>query len=105
MEHHSNIVPWQLIANEKNIKLRVVPITDNGEIVFEEFVKMINGKTKLISVVTFQIHWGQLTLVEEIIEAAHNHNIPVFLDGAQAIQHLNVDVRKLDCDFFCVFRT
>jgi cysteine desulfurase/selenocysteine lyase len=100
MEHHSNIVPWQLIANEKNIKLRVVPITDNGEIVFEEFVKMINGKTKLISVVYVSNSLGTVNPVEEIIEAAHNHNIPVFLDGAQAVQHLNVDVRKLDCDFF-----
>jgi cysteine desulfurase/selenocysteine lyase len=100
MEHHSNIVPWQLIAKEKNIKLRVVPITDEGEIIFEEFEKMINEKTKLISVVYVSNSLGTINPVKEIIKTAHGHNIPVLLDGAQAIQHLNVNVRELDCDFF-----
>ena len=100
MEHHSNIVPWQLIAKEKNIKLRVVPITDSGEIIFEEFEKLINEKTKLVSVVYVSNSLGTVNPVEKIIEAAHKHNIPVLLDGAQAIQHLDVDVQKLDCDFF-----
>jgi cysteine desulfurase/selenocysteine lyase len=99
MEHHSNIVPWQLIAKEKNIKLRIVPITDSGEIIFEEFEKMINEKTKIVSVVYVSNSLGTINPVENIIETAHAHNIPVLLDGAQAIQHLNVDVRKLDCDF------
>lgn len=100
MEHHSNIVPWQLIAKEKNIKLRVVPITDSGEIIFEEFEKLINEKTKLISVVYVSNSLGTVNPVEKIIATAHKHNIPVLLDGAQAIQHLDVDVQKLDCDFF-----
>ena len=100
MEHHSNIVPWQLLAKEKNIKLRVVPITDDGEIIFEEFEKMINEKTKLVSVVYASNSLGTVNPVEKIIEAAHNHNIPVLIDGAQAVQHFSVDMRKLDCDFF-----
>jgi cysteine desulfurase/selenocysteine lyase len=100
MEHHSNIVPWQLLAKDKKIKLRVVPITDDGEIIFEEFEKLINEKTKLIAVVYVSNSLGTINPVEEIIETAHKHKIPVLLDGAQAIQHLSVDVQKLDCDFF-----
>lgn len=99
MEHHSNIVPWQLLAKEKNIKLRVVPITDKGEIIFEEFEKMINENTKLVSVVYVSNSLGTVNPVEEIIETAHKYNIPVILDGAQSMQHLRVDVQKLDCDF------
>ncbi len=98
MEHHSNIVPWQLIAKEKNIKLRVIPITDKGEIIFEEFEKMINEKTKLVSVVYVSNSLGTVNPVEKIIETSHKFDIPVILDAAQAIQHLNIDVQKLDCD-------
>jgi cysteine desulfurase / selenocysteine lyase len=100
MEHHSNIVPWQLLAKDKKIKIRVVPITDDGEIIFEEFEKMINEKTKLVSVVYVSNSLGTVNPVEKIIETAHSRNIPVLIDGAQAIQHLSVDVQKLDCDFF-----
>ncbi len=99
MEHHSSIVPWQIIAEEKNLKLRVVPITDEGEINFEEFVKMINERTKLVSVVYVSNSLGTINPVEKIIEAAHKAGVPVLLDAAQAIQHLHVDVQKLDCDF------
>ncbi len=99
MEHHSNIVPWQLIAKEKNLKLKIVPITDSGEIIFEEFEKMINEKTKLVSVVYVSNSLGTVNPVEKIIESAHRYNIPVILDAAQAIQHLKIDVKKLDCDF------
>jgi len=102
MEHHSNIVPWQLIAKEKNIKIRVVPITDNGEIIFEEFEKMINERTKLVAVVYVSNSLGTINPVEEIIKTAHKHNIPVLIDGAQAVQHLHVDVQKLDCDFLAL---
>ncbi len=98
MEHHSNIVPWQLIAKDKNIKLRVVPITDTGEIIFEEFEKMINEKTKLVSVVYVSNSLGTVNPVEKIIKTAHRYNLPVILDAAQAIQHLSIDVQKLDCD-------
>lgn len=99
MEHHSNIVPWQLIHDQKKIKLRVIPIDDNGEIIFEEFLKLINEKTKLISIVYISNSLGTVNPVEKVIEAAHRHNIPVLLDAAQAIQHLKIDVQKLDCDF------
>ncbi|MDR3626011.1 MAG: cysteine desulfurase [Ignavibacteriaceae bacterium] len=102
MEHHSNIVPWQLVAKEKKIKIRVVPITDTGEIVLEEFEKLINEKTKLVSVVYVSNSLGTVNPVEDIIKIAHKHNIPVLLDGAQAVQHLNVDVQKLDCDFLAL---
>lgn len=98
MEHHSNIVPWQLIAKDKNIKLRVVPITDTGELIFEEFEKLINDRTKLVSVVYVSNSLGTVNPVERIIETAHRFGIPVILDAAQAIQHLRIDVQKLDCD-------
>ncbi len=99
MEHHSNIIPWQLIQDQKKIKLRVIPIDDNGEIIFEEFLKLINEKTKLISVVYVSNSLGTINPVEKIIETAHQQNIPVLLDAAQAIQHIAIDVQKLDCDF------
>jgi len=98
MEHHSNIVPWQLIAKGKDVKLRIIPITDNGEIIFEEFEKLINEKTKLVSVVYVSNSLGTVNPVEAIIETAHKYGIPVILDAAQAIQHLTIDVQKLDCD-------
>ncbi len=99
MEHHSNIVPWQLIQDQKKIKLRIIPIDDNGEIIFDEFIKLINEKTKLISIVYVSNSLGTINPVERIIEEAHRHNIPVLLDAAQAIQHIKIDVKKLDCDF------
>ncbi|MHB8580873.1 MAG: cysteine desulfurase [Ignavibacteriaceae bacterium] len=99
MEHHSNIVPWQLIQDQKKIKLRIIPIDDNGEIIFDEFLKLINEKTKLISIVYVSNSLGTINPVERIIEEAHRHNIPVLLDAAQAIQHIKIDVQKLDCDF------
>ena len=99
MEHHSNIVPWQFLRDEKNIKLKVIPLNDKGEIIFEEFEKMITGKTKLVSIVYVSNSLGTINPVERIIETAHRNNIPVFVDAAQAIQHLKIDVQKLDCDF------
>lgn len=99
MEHHSNIVPWQLFDSIKKIKLRIVPVDDNGELILDDFEKMINEKTKLVSVVYVSNSLGTINPVEKIISAAHKHNVPVLLDAAQAIQHIPVDVRKLDCDF------
>ena len=99
MEHHSNIVPWQLFDSLKNIKLRIIPVDDNGELILDGFEKMINEKTKLVSVVYVSNSLGTVNPVEEIISVAHTHNIPVLLDAAQAIQHIPVDVQKLDCDF------
>ncbi len=99
MEHHSNIVPWQLIASEKKALLKVVPITDSGELVLDEFEKLISDRTKIISVVYVSNSLGTINPVEKIIEIAHNHDIPVLLDAAQAVSHFPVDVQKLDCDF------
>ncbi len=99
MEHHSNIVPWQLICNEKKAKLKIIPIDDNGEIIFDEFVKLISGKTKLISIVYISNSLGTINPVKDIIETAHKYNIPVLLDAAQTVNHKTVDVQELDCDF------
>jgi len=100
MEHHSNIVPWQMICEEKKVILKVVPINEDGELLFEEFEKLINEKTKIVSVVYISNSLGTINPVKKIIEKAHSLGVPVLLDGAQAVQHLNVDVQELDCDFF-----
>lgn len=99
MEHHSNIVPWQFLCNEKKAKLKIIPIYDNGEIIFEEFLKLISPKTKLISVVHVSNSLGTINPVKDIIDTAHKNNIPVLLDAAQSVNHLPVDVQELDCDF------
>ncbi len=99
MEHHSNIVPWQMLCSEKNAKLRVIPINDDGEIIFEEFEKMINEKTKFVSIVYASNTLGTINPVKEIINLAHSYNIPVLLDAAQAINHLKINVQELNCDF------
>ena len=99
MEHHSNIVPWQMLCAEKNAKLRVIPVNDEGELIFEEFEKLINEKTKFVSVVYASNSLGTVNPVKKIIDLAHSYNIPVLLDAAQAVNHLKIDVQKLDCDF------
>lgn len=99
MEHHSNIVPWQLLCKEKNAKLRVIPVNDSGELMFEEFEKMINSKTKFVSIVYASNSLGTVNPVKKIIDLAHLHNVPVMLDAAQAVNHLPIDVQELDCDF------
>ncbi len=100
MEHHANIVPWQILRDKTGIVLKVVPINDNGELVFEEYEKMISPRTKLVSVVYVSNSLGTVNPVRQIIEKAHEHEIPVLIDGAQSIQHLKTDVQELDCDFF-----
>src|SRR3989304_2445906 len=99
MEHHSNIVPWQFLCNEKKAKLRIIPIDDNGEIIFDEFLKLISDRTKLISVVYISNSLGTVNPVKEIMEIAHKYNIPVLLDAAQTVNHRPVNVEELDCDF------
>lgn len=99
MEHHSNIVPWQLQESITGVKLRVIPINDKGEIILEEFEKLISDKTKLVSITYVSNVMGVINPVEKVIEIAHKHNIPVLLDAAQAVQHIEIDVQKLDCDF------
>ncbi len=100
MEHHSNIVPWQILCEEKGAVLRVIPINDKGELIFSEFEKLLNDKTKLISLVYVSNSLGTINPVKEIIAHAHTFNIPVMLDGAQGVAHFPVDVQDLDCDFF-----
>lgn len=99
MEHHSNIVPWQLQESISGIKLRVLPITDEGEIVLEELEKMISSRTKLISITHISNVLGTINPIEKIIEIAHQQNIPVLIDAAQSVQHVPVNVQKLNCDF------
>ncbi|MEE9430007.1 MAG: cysteine desulfurase [Melioribacteraceae bacterium] len=100
MEHHSNIVPWQLLCERKKLKLKVVPVNDKGEFIFEEFEKLISEKTKLVSVVHISNALGTINPVKEIVKKAHEFNIPILLDGAQAVPHTKVDVQNLDCDFY-----
>jgi cysteine desulfurase/selenocysteine lyase len=100
MEHHSNIVPWQILCEEKGALLRVAPIDDTGELVREEFEKLLNPHTRLVAVAHVSNVLGTINPVAEIIQSAHRWNIPVLLDGAQAAPHLKVDVRALDCDFY-----
>lgn len=99
MEHHSNIVPWQMICDERKAKLRVIPIDDNGELVIDEFEKMLNEKTKFVSIVYASNSLGTVNPVKKIIDLAHSFNVPVLLDAAQAVNHLKIDVQELDCDF------
>jgi cysteine desulfurase / selenocysteine lyase len=100
MEHHSNIVPWQLLCEEKGARLRVVPISDEGEILVEEYEKMLGPRTRLVSLVHMSNALGTINPVRRMIERAHAHNVLVLLDGAQAAPHLQVDVRDLDVDFY-----
>ncbi len=100
MEHHSNIVPWQLIAKKRNLKLKVVPINDDGEFLFDEYEKLITERTKLVSVVHISNALGTINPVKQIVKKAHEFNIPVMLDGAQAAAHTKIDVQNLGCDFY-----
>ena len=100
MEHHSNIVPWQMLCEEKGAILKVAPMNLQGELLMPGFEALLNSKTKLVSVVHMSNALGTINPVEKIIELAHAQNIPVLLDGAQAIPHTPVDVQKLDCDFY-----
>jgi cysteine desulfurase/selenocysteine lyase len=102
MEHHSNIVPWQILCGEKGAKLRVVPINDRGEFLFEEYEKLLGPRTKLVSVVHVSNSLGTVNPVKRVIEAAHRRGVPVLIDGAQAAAHLHVDVQELDCDFYAL---
>ena len=99
MEHHSNIVPWQLICNEKKAKLKVIPINDDGELILEEYEKLLSNRTKIVSVVYCSNSLGTVNPVRKIIKAAHKKGIPVLIDAAQAVNHLPIDVQELDCDF------
>lgn len=100
LEHHSNIVPWQLLCERKKARLKVIPINDDGELLIDEFEKLITSKTKIVAVNQVSNALGTVNDVKKIIDKSHAHNIPVLIDGAQSIQHGQTDVQSLDCDFF-----
>ena len=101
MEHHSNIVPWQMLCEEKGATLRVIPVNDRGELIMEAYERLLSDRTKLVAFVHVSNSLGTVNPVRRMIEAAHQRNIPVLIDGAQAVQHMEVDVHALDCDFYC----
>jgi len=100
MEHHSNIVPWQMLCEQVGAKLRVVPINHDGEIVMDEYRRLLNDKTKIVSIAHVSNALGTIVPVKEIVTLAHERSIPVLLDGAQAVPHIKVDVQALGCDFY-----
>jgi len=100
MEHHSNIVPWQILCEEKKAKLKIIPFDDNGELILDELENLITERTKLISIVHISNSLGTINPVKKIIEIAHSYAITVLIDGAQSIMHSKIDVQDLGCDFF-----
>jgi cysteine desulfurase/selenocysteine lyase len=100
LEHHSNIVPWQMVAEEKGAKIRVVPVNDRGELLVDEYRGLFNANTRFVAMTHVSNALGTVTPVKEMIAIAHGHGVPVLVDGAQAAPHLKVDVQDLDCDFY-----
>jgi len=100
MEHHSNIVPWQILCEETGARLRVAPINDEGELILDEFERLLTARTRLVAITHLSNALGTIPPVREVIQLAHARGIPVLLDGAQAVAHLKVDVQELDCDFY-----
>ena len=100
MEHHSNIVPWQMLCEEKGCILKIIPFNNQGEIIFKQFEKLLNPRTKFVSIVHVSNSLGTINPVKKIIDAAHRRNIPVLVDGAQAVSDMKIDVQAMDCDFF-----
>lgn len=100
MEHHSNIVPWQILCDQVGARLRVIPIDDDGQLLIDEYEKLLSGRTRLVSVAHVSNALGTINPVKRIVEMAHRCGVPVLLDGAQAAPHLTVDVRDLGCDFY-----
>jgi cysteine desulfurase / selenocysteine lyase len=102
MEHHSNIVPWQLICEERGAKLRVIPMNRDGELLLDEYEKLLGPRTRMVAVVHVSNSLGTINPIREMVRLAHAHGIPVLVDGAQAAPHLPIDVRALGCDFYTV---
>ena len=100
MEHHANIVPWQMMCERKHAKLKVIPFDDDGVLLLDAYEKLLNEKTKLVAVTQVSNSLGTVNPIKTIIDKAHQHGIPVLIDGAQGIQHQKVDVQALDCDFY-----
>lgn len=101
MEHHSNIVPWQFLCEDRGAVLKVVPFNDEGVLCVEQLESMITNRTKIVAITHVSNTLGTINPIEEIIRIAHAHNVPVMVDGAQAVAHTRVDVQALDCDFYC----
>lgn len=101
MEHHSNIVPWQLACEERGAKLKMLPFNDKGELIISNLESLITERTKIVAVAHVSNSLGTVNPIEEIIRIAHSRNVPVLIDGAQAVAHCAVDVQALDCDFYC----
>src|ERR1043165_9572117 len=102
IEHHSNIVPWQMVCEEKGSKLRVIPVNDNGELIIEEYEKLLSSKTKMVVLNHVSNSLGTINPIKEIIAAAHNVGAVVLVDGAQAAAHIRIDVQDLDVDFYAI---
>lgn len=100
MEHHSNIVPWQMLCEEKNAKLKIIPMSTDGVLLLDEYEKLLSPKTKLVAITQVSNALGTINPIKEMIQSAHKKNIPVLIDGAQALPHMKVDVQDLDCDFY-----
>lgn len=100
MEHHANIIPWQILAEEKGARIRVIPMNERGELIIEEYENMLNERTKIVAVSHVSNSLGTINPVKEMIEAAHKFGVPVLVDGAQAVPHFPVDVQDLDADFY-----
>jgi cysteine desulfurase/selenocysteine lyase len=100
LEHHSNIVPWQMLAGERGAKIRVVPVNDRGELLIDEYKKLFNARTRFVGVTHVSNALGTINPVREMIAIAHEHGVPVLVDGAQAAPHLAIDMQELDCDFY-----
>ncbi len=100
LEHHSNIVPWQILCDEKGATLRVIPIDDRGEIIMEEYERLLTPRTRIVGLTHVSNALGTINPVRQMVAMAHERGIPVLLDGAQAVPHMPVDVRDLDCDFY-----
>src|SRR6266513_2757733 len=100
MEHHSNIVPWQMLCEEKNARLRVIPMNDAGELLLDEYDSLLSERTKLVAVMHVSNALGTINPVKEMIDRAHKYGVPVLIDGAQWAPHMPIDFQDLDCDFF-----
>jgi cysteine desulfurase/selenocysteine lyase len=100
MEHHSNIVPWQLLAARKGIAIKVIPMTDSGELLLDEYDGLFSERTKIVSITQVSNVLGTINPVKDMIKTAHDHGVPVMVDGAQSTPHFKVDMQDMDCDFF-----
>jgi cysteine desulfurase/selenocysteine lyase len=100
LEHHSNIVPWQLVRDQVGIEIKIIPVTDDGSLDLGAYQKLFNKNTKMVSISHASNAIGTINPIKQMIALAHEHNVPVMIDGAQAMPHLTVDVQELDCDFY-----